>query len=308
MLAVVLFCLIQYCVSLTTVIIPSEVEGADLSNQSSIYNGTVTSTTSASFYIKYNISTYGFATIIILPSDLFISVETAVTGGVVSNIVSIWDSTSSILITPTEGDCENEDESTEGGVNCMFLIIVTAGTTPLDEISFSTYGYVGQVFPTSNGSVSSFSSIPKGYSMFYLGMFPYSSYSGNSTTYYHHDVTISTNDSLAVYVYEGFHTNYVYSSPTYSSVDKFFTNLYGNNYVFQVASISSSSSTESSFDITIFTRNETYYETYYYDQDSLSAGAIVGIILGSVLGAALILLSVWFVIKVTPKLQYFLNY
>jgi hypothetical protein len=294
--------------SLTTVTLPSQVKGAGLSKLSSVYNGTVTTDTSATFYIKYNISSYGFATIVISPSDLYLSVATAVTGNEIYNTGDSYSYNTSIVMTPTEADCENADESTDGGINCMFLVTVSADSytyTSLDEISFKTYGYVGQVFSTSNGAVTSFSSIPKGYSMFYLGTFQDSySYSGDSYTYYYYDVTISTNDSLAVYVYEAYDpTSYSYSSATYSSDDKVFSSLYAATYIFQVVSSSSSSSSASSFDISVVTNSYTYDYSYYDEDGDLSAGAIVGIVLGSLFGIVVILLGIWFVTRVSAILQ-----
>jgi hypothetical protein len=302
-LIIVSSCLVSLCVSLTTVTLPYQVKGGGLSNLASVYNGTVTTESPASFYIKYNTSSYGFAAIVISSDYVFVDVQTSVTGNDMKSTGDSYYYGTSVVIDPTEADCQNPDESTDGGVNCLFLVIVTVDTdnypyfSANDELSFETYGYVGQVFSTSEGVITSFSSIPKGYSRFYLGMFPYHSYTDDSSIYYYYDITIATNDSLAVYVYEGYHaTSYVYSNPTFTSGDNVFSHLYGSNYISQVVASSSSSSAGASFDISVITNTETYD---YDGGDSLSAGAISGIALGCIFGIALILLGIRLLMKVS---------
>jgi hypothetical protein len=65
MKALIIVSSVSLFVSLTTVTLPYQVKGGGLSNLASVYNGTVTTESPASFYINHNNSSYGFAAILI---------------------------------------------------------------------------------------------------------------------------------------------------------------------------------------------------------------------------------------------------
>jgi hypothetical protein len=123
--------------------LPSQVKGTSLY---SVYNGTVSPDSPNSFYITYNVSSYGFAAISMEPSDLVdISIQTAVSGTIIKGAgEDYWFTDSSaIVMDPTEAECENPDESTDGGVNCLFLVTVAVASeyhSSVGEVSFDTMG------------------------------------------------------------------------------------------------------------------------------------------------------------------------
>jgi hypothetical protein len=295
--------------AITTVTLPSEIKGGGLSALTSVYNGTVSETTSeVSFYVKYNVSSYGFVAIMISPNDQYVDVYTSVTGNRLETIT--YDRLSVIygqtLVTPTEADCENPNESTDGGVNCLFLVTISFSWETSSSVSFETYGYVGQIVPVSNGTMTPYS-IPKGYSMFYL-VDCYGEYDSGEDyfSWYSYNITVqpqTTSDLFAVYVYPDDGLTSIYDSyTTYTSSERTFEYA-SMNFIFQVVA-SSSSNADSSFNFSII-RNS--YTQYYSDSDSghddtLSAKTIIGIVFGAIFG--LLTYNCWNLVSAQGKKLY----